>query len=36
MVHNFSDVRAAIDVKFNGVLVPNNTIATNPAEYRVG
>ena len=36
MVHNFSDVRAAIDVKFNGVLVDNNTIATNPAERYVG
>lgn len=25
-VHNFTDVRAAVEVRFNGVLVENNTI----------
>ena len=35
-VHNFSDVRAAIDVKFNGKLIPNDTIPSNPADYYVG
>lgn len=35
-VHNFSDVRAAIDVKFNGKLIPNDTIPSNPADYYIG
>ena len=35
-VHNFSDVRAAIDVKFNGQLVENNTIPASSADYYVG
>lgn len=32
-VHNFSDVRALIEVKMNGQIIANDTIPTNPAEY---
>jgi len=35
-VHNFTDVRAAIDVTYNGDLTPNNTIPTNPDDYITG
>jgi hypothetical protein len=35
-VHNFSDVRAAIDVRFNGKLIANDTIPANPTDYYVG
>jgi hypothetical protein len=35
-VHNFSDVRAAIKVKYNGVEVANDTIPTDPAKYLPG
>jgi len=36
-VHNFTDVRAAIDVKHGGEeLIPNNTIPVNPDEYITG
>lgn len=34
--HNFSDVRAAIDVKINGEIIPNNTIPTDPTKYLAG
>jgi hypothetical protein len=32
-VHNFSDVRALIEVKMNGQIIANDTIPTNPAEF---
>ena len=36
-VHNFTDVRAAIDVKHEGEeLIPNNTIPVNPDDYITG
>lgn len=35
-VHNFSDVRAAIEVKFDGKLIANDTIPANPADYYIG
>jgi hypothetical protein len=35
-VHNFSDVRAAIKVKYEGVEVANDTIPTDPAKYLPG
>lgn len=34
--HNFTDVRAAIDVKLNGVLVPNNSIAALESDWKMG
>ena len=36
MVHNFSDVRAAIKVYSNGKKVKNDTIPANPANYLPG
>jgi len=36
MVHNFSDVRAAIDVKINGKIIANDTIPTDPTKYHTG
>ena len=35
-VHNFSDVRAAIEVKFDGQLIANDTIPTNAADRYIG
>jgi hypothetical protein len=36
-VHNFTDVRAAIDVKHEAEdLIPNNTIPVNPDDYITG
>jgi len=35
-VHNFSDVRAAIKVKYDGAEVANDTIPTDPAKYLPG
>lgn len=36
-VHNFTDVRAAIDVKYDGgEIIPNNTIPASPADYVTG
>jgi len=36
MVHNFSDVRAAIVVSANGIDIANDTIPANPADYYLG
>ena len=36
MVHNFSDVRAAIVVGANGKDIANDTIPANPADYYLG
>lgn len=36
LVHNFTDVRAAVTSKFNGQLVDNNTIPANVADYKAG
>jgi len=36
MVHNFSDVRAAIVVRANGKDIANDTIPANPADYYLG
>jgi len=36
MVHNFSDVRAAIDVSINGEKIANDTIPTDPTKYLAG
>jgi len=37
-VHNFTDVRAEIKVRDeeNGIVIPNNTIPSNPADYVAG
>jgi len=37
-VHNFSDVRAAIDVKINGEIIPNNTLpnTTDESQWYTG
>jgi len=35
-VHNFTDVRAAIDVTYGGFVTPNNSIPTNPDDYVTG
>jgi len=35
-VHNFTDVRAAIEVRYGDELIPNNTIPTNPDDYVAG
>ena len=36
MVHNFSDVRAAIVVTANGINITNDTIPASPADYYLG
>jgi hypothetical protein len=35
-VHNFTDVRAAIDVTLDGKKIENNTLPANPADYMTG
>ena len=35
-VHNFTDVRAKIDVTYDGKIVSNNSIPANPADYVTG
>lgn len=35
-VHNFTDVRAAIEVKYDGNLIANDTIPANPDDYISG
>jgi len=35
-VHNFTDVRAAIEVKYDGDLIANDTIPANPDDYISG
>jgi hypothetical protein len=36
LVHNFTDIRAEMDVKFNGKVVKNDTIADVPQDYKTG
>lgn len=35
-VHNFTDVRAAIEVRYGSDLIANNTIPANPDDYVAG
>jgi len=35
-VHNFTDVRAAIDVTLDGVKIENNTLPADPKDYMTG
>ena len=35
-VHNFTDVRAAIDVQLDGKVIANNTIGATQAEWEMG
>jgi len=34
--HNFTDVRAAIDVSYDGKIIANNTIVANQADWKTG
>lgn len=36
LVHNFTDVRQAIEVRLNGNLIENNTIAASNSEWKAG
>jgi hypothetical protein len=36
LVHNFTDVRQAVTVELDGVLIENNTIPTLDSEYQAG
>jgi hypothetical protein len=35
-VHNFTDVRAKIEIKLDGQLIENDTIPANPSDYTTG
>jgi hypothetical protein len=36
LVHNFTDVREAVEVRLDGELIDNNTIPTSDGEYQAG